>query len=168
MRTMHFVPFAFKRAHRSSLALVRPWLKGTDITPARYDILYAIHASVLGARHQADLCRVLGLSGATISRAVARLEELGLVARSSFRDDRRLKMVELTKLGLAAFRRVFAEIIKPAALRLAYERAIGGATHEARRALSVLGTALRGMATSFGDISRLHYPADYPPDPIRR
>jgi DNA-binding MarR family transcriptional regulator len=160
---MHFVAFAFKRAHRASLALVRPWLGRSPITPARYDILHAIHRSQ-GYGHQAELCRTLGLSNATISRAVKRLEELGIVRRERASFDRRLKAVRFTAEGLREFRRIMYELVVPAYLPLEYLLAIGGRGFEALERLDDMYWALLRLARFFGDTSDLFYPTGHPDD----
>jgi DNA-binding MarR family transcriptional regulator len=161
---MHFVAFALKRAHRSSLALVRPWLKSSPITPARFDILHAIR---WGSLYQAELCRKLGLSGATISRALKRLEELGLVIRGRIRADRRVRILELTAEGLRELRKVLEEILIPDTLRFEYELAMGAPKRTVRDRLRAMNRTLRAAAKFFGDISTLRYPTGYPNDPIR-
>jgi DNA-binding MarR family transcriptional regulator len=162
---MHFVAFAFKRAHRSSLALVRPWLRGSPITPARYDILHAILASGMGGLPQFEICRCLGLSPATISRAVKRLEELGIVIRRRYAADRRFKLVAVTALGFHEFRKVFEKIVAPLnALPAAYAHAISTAPlRRAARQLRSLHRCLRKMARAFGDVATLaSYPTSTP------
>jgi DNA-binding MarR family transcriptional regulator len=161
---MHFAAFAFKRAHRASLALVRPWLKGTPITPARYDILHVVQSSTV---HQAELCRALGLSSATISRALKRLEDLGLVIRTRYHLDRRCKILQLTALGLLEFRRVLYEIVMPDTLSFEYELAIGTPRYNAPQRVRDLYRELRKMARFFGDTAYLRYPLRIHNDPVR-
>ena len=104
---MHAVTFAAKRAHWSSVAFGREVVKSIrDMTPARFDILFVIRVSpwIDGPRQtdvpQDAIWKRLGLSRATMSEMLARLEELGWVRRLRHEDDRRRKVVYLTKLGL--------------------------------------------------------------------
>src|SRR5438105_4721085 len=122
---MHFMMFAFKRAHLRSLALVRPWLAPSPITPARYDILRLLHEHPNPNFTQRTLARAVGLSGATISRMLKRLEALGLVKRMRAARDGRAKISRLTESGIREFRRVLYGVLCPGHLHLAFEGALG-------------------------------------------
>jgi DNA-binding MarR family transcriptional regulator len=96
---MHHVHRQLKTALQRHLAIVRPLAERFDLTPSRFEVLYAIRER-RGAR-QTDISRALGVTPVTISRMIKRLEELGLVARVTSPTDRRAKVVELTPEGLA-------------------------------------------------------------------
>jgi DNA-binding MarR family transcriptional regulator len=121
---MHAISYQLKRAHLSAVALGRRILRGTkeptdpdydgvlDMTPARFDILYL----VLGRRtrgmaaprsmEMAELRRKLGLARATISKAVKRLVQLGLVTCGYIPGgSQRNKVVFLTDEGAARIKR---------------------------------------------------------------
>ena len=159
---MHFMSFALKRAHLRAVALVRAWHPGSPITAARFDILYAIQE-----RHacwQSSIHRALGLSGATISRALKRLEELGLIVRNSVMSDRRRKSVALTRAGLAEFNRVLSEKLGRGLLHMAYERALGPHTDATWLYLDDSYRAVRAIARYFGDTAEYPYPTNHPDD----
>ncbi|MDB4995854.1 MAG: MarR family, partial [Myxococcaceae bacterium] len=76
------VLFSLKRAFHLSVAagllLTRPF----GLTPARFDLLYALDGDGMGAAgRQCFLRHRLGVSAPTVSRMVTSLEELGLVER---------------------------------------------------------------------------------------
>jgi DNA-binding MarR family transcriptional regulator len=95
---VHPLFFGLKRAHHCALRVSRWLLHGTGLTPARFDMLYAIASSghtVL----QSTLGRLLGVTRQTVSRMLASLEQLGLVLRERAHGDRRNRLVRMTKLG---------------------------------------------------------------------
>jgi DNA-binding MarR family transcriptional regulator len=113
---MHAISFAAKRVHLRTVAfgqaLVR---KVRGMTPARFDLLYLLHASVrseFGPRHPlqvarriSGLARDLGLHRTTISKMVTRLVEMGwLERRREVECDVRNAVVSFTALGLRALR----------------------------------------------------------------
>jgi DNA-binding MarR family transcriptional regulator len=160
---MHFMSFAIKRAHLRVYALARALHPRSPITAARYDILHVIQEGL--ARFQSDICRILGLSGATISRAVARLEELGLLVRSSYSADRRKKWLELTRAGLAEFNRVLYGTVAPGILDMSYECALGPPTDDAAWFyLHDTHGAIRLISRYFGDTATNPYPTGHPDD----
>jgi len=94
---MHAVFFGLKRAYQSTLRIAHPVLAEVELTPARFDLLYALRK-----RHrllQRALQRILGVSRATVSRMLGSLEALGLVQRTRDECDRRCKRVDLTVRG---------------------------------------------------------------------
>jgi DNA-binding MarR family transcriptional regulator len=126
---MHPIGFQFKRAHLCTVALGRRIFQGTkkatdadfdgvlDMTPARFDILYLIHGDgprpreTYSALAMAELRRRLGLSRATISVAIGRLVELGLVTKKGAAG-RGGKYLYLTKEGLRRIRLAFHLIFR--------------------------------------------------------
>ena len=138
---MHAISYQLKRAHLSAVAIGRKILRGTkdprdpdydgvpDMTPARFDILYL----VLGRRargmaaprsiEMAELRRKLGLARATISKAVKRLAQLGLVT-CGLRPggSQRNKVVFLTDEGVARIERALHVVYTGRALARHYRR----------------------------------------------
>lgn len=92
--------FVVKRAHHATLKFARPILAEFGLTPARFDLLYALTEDGIG-RTQMALRHALGVARATISEMLSALERIGLVARTRDRD-RRTWRVMLTDAGRAA------------------------------------------------------------------
>ena len=161
---MHFMSFALKRAHLRALALVRPWLGGSPITPARYDLLHVVYENPVRAVTQRALTRFVGLSSATVSRTLKRLEQLGVVRRVRSSVDRRAKVVRFTQEGLREFRRVLYRVLCPGHLHLAYECAIGPPMFQTYETLDDAYMAVRQIGRFFGDTAWLHYPTGHPDD----
>ena len=161
---MHFMTFALKRAHLRAIAFVRPWLAHTAITPARYDILHLLHEHRLRPLRQTALKHALGISAATLSRMLKRLEELGFITRSPSPRDRRAKNVALTAGGRREFRHVLYAIRCPGHLHLAYEGALSRDPSHAAEMLDAAYGTIGEVARFFGDTSWLGYPTGHPDD----
>ncbi len=153
---MHFLSFSLKRAHLRSLAMVRPWLKDSPITPARFDLLYALRTMNCRVA-QSTLTRALGLAAPTVSRMLRRLEELGLIRRARVMLDRRMNLVEFTGAGLDEFERIFRQVLRPGHLTVAYATALNLGARVLGR-LRRLQEQLRKIAVGFGDFATLRYP----------
>lgn len=90
---MHRAIWAVKRAHWKSWAWTRKVLRKLNVTPARFDALYAIHER--GVMMQSTLQRVLGVVRSTVSELLRDLERLGLVVRGArFRNGRDVRLTE--------------------------------------------------------------------------
>jgi DNA-binding MarR family transcriptional regulator len=103
--------FSCKRAHHSCLRMSRRLL-GTDITPARFDMLYIL--DVCDPRgfgfFQRQLCTLLGVTAPVVSRMLTSLKELGYIYRQLDWEDGRRRIITLTDKGRALFRRLVAHI----------------------------------------------------------
>jgi len=108
---MHAVLFSLKRVHQRFLARTRKWTAPFDLTPARYDMLAALHQYRMPKVPQSWLKQTLGVTAPTISRMVTSLQERQLVVRIVDDEDRRKRFVLLTAYGKRMLRsaRRFAE-----------------------------------------------------------
>ena len=114
---MHPITFGLKRAHLQAVAFGRKSVKKVrGMTPARFDLLYALRRQFLvleepdvGSRErrvvpperrgmwQSELVKTLGLCRTTVSKMLKRLEEMGWISREL---QGMRKIVRLTPLGL--------------------------------------------------------------------
>src|SRR6185295_11050000 len=139
---MHVINHQLKRGHLSAVAIGRRIFRGTgdpddphcdgvpDMTPARFDILYL----VLGKKFKetpeprcirvASLRKALGLAAATISKALKRLGELGLVFVDFAPGSARDKVVYLTDKGTARIKLALHLVFTRRALARHYNRFI--------------------------------------------
>ncbi|GAA4734768.1 hypothetical protein GCM10025783_00570 [Amnibacterium soli] len=78
-----------------------------ELTLNEYDVLYALKKAGCALR-QSELTKQVLLSQPALSRLVERLEQRGLVRRSSDERDRRGVLVELTDAGASAQQRIGA------------------------------------------------------------
>jgi len=105
---MHAIPFRLKRAYQASLKMLRPIAARHDLTPARFDLLYALRAMRPYAQDQTALSNRLGVTRATIGKMVRALEKAGFLERHPSTRDRRYRRLEITRYG----RRCFAKLLK--------------------------------------------------------
>lgn len=87
----------FLRAARVARARVARDPAFSGITMAQFVLLDAIEHA--GAKGHARIAEVAGVSGATLTQGMSRLEERGLLARGRDPRDRRAIQVELTERG---------------------------------------------------------------------
>lgn len=160
---MHFMAFAFKRAHYTSLRVSRKYAEPFGLTPARFDMLYAISRNRLELS-QASLARVLGLSDVTVSRMLRMLEGLGLIRRSVYWRDRRAKSVWLTNAGRRRLYLVLRKL-KRRPLQFAFMRVVTCAKGFSRfLQLDDAYWLVRRMTERLGDGATLKYPTWHPDD----
>jgi DNA-binding MarR family transcriptional regulator len=161
--SMHFMSFAFKRAHYTALRLGRQYAEKFGLTPARFDMLYAIRRDK--NRSQAFLARTLGLSGCTVSRMLGILEALGFVRRIGPQSpDRRVKRVRLTKLGRRHLHLVLRKL-KRLPMQFAFMRVMTGEKGFSRfLALDDAHSLVTDMTERLGDSASLIYPTWHPDD----
>jgi DNA-binding MarR family transcriptional regulator len=168
---MHSVSFQLKRAHLQAVAFGRQAVrKVKNMTPARFDLLYALRQVNLGVSPlfgfrtfgltQCDLTRTLGLSRATVSKMLKRLEQLGWVSRVRASDDRRKKYVKLTEEGLRRIWRAMRRVFRGRILLRSYEVLFSQIKPEKQHVLVAIESGwltIDSIARHFGDISTLSY-----------
>lgn len=136
---MHAISYQLKRAHLCAVAIGRRIFRGTKkvddpdfdgiphMTPARFDILYLVLGKRVGGYQppgieMAKLVKILGLARATISKAIKRLIELGLVNCDFVPGNARDKWVWLTPVGRALIKRAIHLVFTGRALARHYRR----------------------------------------------
>lgn len=95
----------FGRARSVSLSLAA--LVHPELDAACYAML--VHLSDIGPVRAADVVERTGLDKSTISRQIARLEELDLVERVADPHDGRARLVQLTEIGTQRLGKVRAD-----------------------------------------------------------
>ena len=160
-RFMHAVAFAFKRAHLRTTDISRRCVRRFGLTPARYDMLYAIMKC--HARRQRDLWKMFDVSRATVSRMLIALEKLGLVRRSRT-SGVPSREVELTPEGRDLMEEAIRGCHRP--LCLLFESLYPRVRGRLDRAWNVakLHGRVSVVAEAFGDQSRFTYPYNDPED----
>jgi DNA-binding MarR family transcriptional regulator len=96
---MHAAFFSVKQIHIAAVRRPTPLAREGQLTPARFDMLRTIALFDAAGIPQWKLVRLLGVSGAVVSRMLKQLTTLGLVRREKWQRDRRLKIVYLTEEG---------------------------------------------------------------------
>jgi DNA-binding MarR family transcriptional regulator len=161
---MHAIFFGLKRSHHATLALTRDVLRRMGLTAARFDLLFALHSSRMGML-QSRVRRLLGVSRTTVSRMLASLEQLGLVARKLSWSDRRTRDVQLTPRGRSIIVSAHRTLTRSGWAQLAVDSALGtdGAHRWYRdgdciQATALLDGLLGQIRRVFPDRATLVYP----------
>ena len=108
---MHQLLFSLKRTHLRALAFQRHAIRPYPLTPARFDMLFAMRKHAGTHFKQSDLRRLLGINRATTSRMVRSLEKLGFLERKIYPYDRRQRLIRLTKEGTRVLETVEYEVV---------------------------------------------------------
>lgn len=89
--------YLFRRMQQIAVAIFVEECKAFDLTPVQYAALVAIrtHPGIDATR----LSAVIAFDRSTLGSVIARLEAKVLVARKPSRDDKRVKLLYLTKAG---------------------------------------------------------------------
>ena len=148
---MHTTAFALKRGFQSWIRHARPLTLFFGLTPARYDMLFAIREAP-GPLLQSSLRRILGVTAPTISTMLASLEDLGLVHRRIDPTDRRQRIVELTAEGRACITLTEYELVTSGFIDLSFDRAISGPRAYSPRACRHRGPSIRDNVARYADI----------------
>jgi DNA-binding MarR family transcriptional regulator len=168
---MNAIAFGMKRALHGFLRVTRKPLASVGLTPARFDMLYALFARTGPGRwhhsiRQSDLRRELGVCPSVVSRMVRKLELLGLVTRARCPDDRRQIGIAITGRGWG---RIYAA--KPWLLRSVQRLVLGGICFgqhrdpfERLRHMDSLEAYLGALRREFFDTATLGYPWGHPDD----
>ena len=160
---MNAIFFGCKRAFHACLRIARQGLEGLGLTPARFDMLTAIGGTPrwFGCT-QRDLRVTLGVSGATVSRMLRSLEQLGLVVRTRGLTDRRQRSIRLTEQGVARLRKATRRLMRSGAIQLAVDCALTeNRPHDEGRCLHEMDlaeTILDRIRRAFRDVATLYYP----------
>ena len=166
---MHNLMFGMKRAHQSVLRICRPVLAPMGLTPARFDLLYALMGRPSGV-DQTRLRKKLGVSRATVSRMLGSLEELGLVEREPHHYDRRQKVVKLTAKGREKIHQAHKDVVRSGWAQLAIDSALESTqkpwySGPCWEAMDRLDRLLLQVREAYYDTGSLHYPC-LEPDPL--
>jgi DNA-binding MarR family transcriptional regulator len=134
-----------------------------DMTPARFDILYLVlgrRMRLLGeprAIEMSQLCKALGLARATISKAVKRLVELGLVTCELRPGSDRNKVVALTEEGTARIKRALHLVFTGRALTRHYQRYVTETILGKRKRPWRIAEELRNIWWELEALARHHF-----------
>jgi DNA-binding MarR family transcriptional regulator len=163
---MHIVFFGLKRAHHGVLRVTRRALAELGLTAARFDMLYAVRERQ--GLPQGELCRALGVSGATVSRMVTSLVELGLLAREAMSGDRRVRLVKLTAQGRRSIDAAIHKFMSWGWAQLALDSALcPDDWHDEKscdRVRQRLEKVLNRIRRAYRDIANLYWPWDLEDD----
>jgi DNA-binding MarR family transcriptional regulator len=153
---MDAILFGMKRGHQAALRFEHGVLAPFGLTPARFDMLYAL-GQRLSVR-QSELRRELGVARSTVSRMLASLERLGWVERTPREHTRRIR---LTPAGVALLRRAAWRVCGRRRLPFRMVAQAFRGVRPKSRDFVARGEAeglLWRFRRTFGDHARLDYP----------
>lgn len=159
--------FCAKRVHFSYSTHANRRVRRWNLTAARID-LFVCHRAVMQAHfavYQSDLRARLGVTRATISIMLKRMERLGFVERRRSDGDRRQVVVTITPAGYAAFEHARRLVDDDVYRRIVDDKLLfldSDAPLRQKRARYLV--YLDGIRAGFGDMANPPYPID--PHPI--
>ena len=164
--SMNRIAFATKRVFHGFLRVTRKLMSSFGITPARFDMLYAISSRNPGPPEsgdvrQSELRRVLGVSAPVVSRMLRSLEALGFVTRTREPlSDRRQVRVSLTQKGLECIRRARRVVLR-GVQRIVLDAIVFGGRRDRWQQIEhkeTLRAYLSALRRHFGDSAWLYFP----------
>src|SRR3984957_5445939 len=102
--------YLFRRMQQIAVAIFIEECKAHDLTPVQYASLVAIrtHPGIDATR----LSAVIAFDRSTLGSVIERLETKGLVERKPGREDKRGKLLDLTRSGVALLREIVPSVDK--------------------------------------------------------
>src|ERR1700709_1528533 len=100
--------YLFRRTQQIAVAIFVEECKAYDLTPVQYAALVAIrsHPGIDATR----LSAVIAFDRSTLGNVIERLENSTYVARKPSRDDKRVKLLTLTKAGEALLHEIMPSV----------------------------------------------------------
>jgi DNA-binding MarR family transcriptional regulator len=100
--------YLFRRMQQIAVAIFVEECKAADLTPVQYAALVAIrtHPGIDATR----LSAVIAFDRSTLGNVIERLESKAWVERKPSRDDKRIKLLHLTKAGEALLRNIMPSV----------------------------------------------------------
>ena len=159
---MNHIFLGSKQFFLGTIRLTSRLLAKFGITPARYNMLYAI-LSGEGGVAQYKLRSLLGVSSPTISRMLKSLEKLGFVIRTPHPRNRRHRWVTATTSGLLRLRAATADIVEDTSLDAITEELVNPEPGNHRVGAETIAAAdsfLTRVRERLGDAATLRFPYD--------
>jgi DNA-binding MarR family transcriptional regulator len=96
--------YLFRRMQQIAVAIFMEECRAFDLTPVQYAALVAIqtHPGIDATR----LSAVIAFDRSTLGNVIERIESKGLVERKASPDDKRIKLLDLTRSGAALLREI--------------------------------------------------------------
>src|ERR1700741_5596610 len=91
--------YLFRRMQQIAVAIFMEECRSFDLTPVQYAALIVIHTHP--GIDATRLSAVIAFDRSTLGNVIERLQAKALLARKPARDDRRIKLLYLTRLGAA-------------------------------------------------------------------
>jgi len=96
--------YLFRRMQQIAVAIFVEECQAFDLTPVQYAALVAIHTHP--GIDATRLSAVIAFDRSTLGNVIERLESKGFIERKAGREDKRVKLLYLTKAGAATLREI--------------------------------------------------------------
>ena len=100
--------YLFRRMQQIAVAIFMEECRAFDLTPVQYAALVAIHAHP--GIDATRLSAVIAFDRSTLGNVIERLETKGFIERQPSREDKRIKLLDLTKAGAALLRDIMPQV----------------------------------------------------------
>jgi DNA-binding MarR family transcriptional regulator len=100
--------YLFRRMQQIAVAIFVEECRAFDLTPVQYAALVAIHTHP--GIDATRLSAVIAFDRSTLGNVIERLETKSLVERKPAREDKRVKLLSLTKAGAALLRDIVTSV----------------------------------------------------------
>ena len=100
--------YLFRRMQQIAVALFVEECKAFDLTPVQYAALVAIHTHP--GIDATRLSAVIAFDRSTLGSVIERLESKAFIERKPTREDKRVKLLYLTKVGAATLRDIIPSV----------------------------------------------------------
>ncbi|MCS3469041.1 DNA-binding MarR family transcriptional regulator [Pseudomonas sp. JUb42] len=100
--------FLIRRLHQIHVGLFLSETREFNITPVQYSLMTAL--STHGEMDQNSLSHEIGLERTSVAEVIPRLETRGLLQRRQSTEDRRVKLVKLSRKGLYLLKKMDAHV----------------------------------------------------------
>ena len=108
--------YLFRRMQQIAVAIFVEECKAFDLTPVQYASLIAIHTHP--GIDATRLSAVIAFDRSTLGNVIERLQTKGLIERKPAREDRRVRLLYLTRQGTALLRDIMPSVDKAQARML--------------------------------------------------
>ena len=108
--------YLFRRMQQIAVAIFVEECKAFDLTPVQYASLIAIHTHP--GIDATRLSAVIAFDRSTLGNVIERLQTKGLIERKPAREDRRVRLLYLTRQGTALLRDIMPSVEKAQARML--------------------------------------------------
>jgi MarR family transcriptional regulator, lower aerobic nicotinate degradation pathway regulator len=100
--------YLFRRMQQIAVSIFIEECRACDLTPVQYAALVAIHTHP--GIDATRLSAVIAFDRSTLGNVIERLETKALIERKSSREDKRIKLLYLTKSGAALLREIMSSV----------------------------------------------------------
>jgi len=100
--------YLFRRMQQIAVAIFVEECRAFDLTPVQYAALVAIHTHP--GIDATRLSAVIAFDRSTLGNVIERLESKGFIERKAGREDKRVKLLYLTKVGAATLREIMPSV----------------------------------------------------------